>query len=540
MKPLNRPSNSPSSNWTIARRVTLGFAAVVTVIAILGITAAAKVRQIANASATITDDNIPSLKVIDVAAILSTQNRLIVYKHISSSDQADMAQLEAQFKENADKITVALDAYNKQVISEEDRAIANAITGARAPYVAKCQQIFALSRTDPNNQVTYKLAQTELEPLARKYADALDVAAKYERDVSEAAAVDIRSAVRTAQLSLLVGVATAMILAIVIAWTIVRSTNRVLTHLGSTLSEGANQVASAAAQVSAASQTLSQGASEQAASLEETSASLEEVSSMTKRNAEGAQQARDLATETRTAADSGVAQMREMRQAMAAIKHSSDDVGKIIRTIDEIAFQTNILALNAAVEAARAGEAGMGFAVVAEEVRNLAQRSSQAAKDTAAQIEDAIKKSDAGVAISANVASALDTILGKARQMDSLVGDIATASSEQSQGVSQVNDTVRQMDQVTQANAGSAEESAAAAEELNAQAAMMQQTVADLQRLVTGSAAPSAEKESRETRPSPASPKRSPRAVSQIQQHRRVPAAARANAEENFADIRLS
>jgi methyl-accepting chemotaxis protein len=233
---------------------------------------------------------------------------------------------------------------------------------------------------------------------------------------------------------------------------------------------------------------LAEGSSEQAASIEETSSSLEELSSMTKRNADNSQKANELSRQTRTAADKGVADMQEMNTAMAAIKASSDDIAKIIKTIDEIAFQTNILALNAAVEAARAGEAGMGFAVVADEVRNLAQRSAQAAKETAAKIEGAISKTGQGVTLSGKVAEALNDIVTKARQVDELAAEVAGASREQTEGITQINTAVGQMDKVTQSNAASAEESAAAAQELNAQAEIMKQSVAELLRLVGGQA----------------------------------------------------
>ena len=277
-----------------------------------------------------------------------------------------------------------------------------------------------------------------------------------------------------------------VVLGIVIAIIITRGLSKMLRRLALSLDEGSDQVANAAGQVSSSSQSLAEGSSEQAASSEETSASLEEMSSMTKRNSENAQKANDLAKQARQAADKGVGDMQAMSTAMEAIKVSSDDIAKIIKTIDEIAFQTNILALNAAVEAARAGEAGMGFAVVADEVRNLAQRSAQAAKETAAKIEGAIGKTGQGVEISSKVAQTLNEIVTKARQVDELVAEVASASREQTQGIAQINTAVGQMDKVTQGNAANAEESAAAAEELNAQAETMKQSVAELLRLVGG------------------------------------------------------
>jgi methyl-accepting chemotaxis protein len=268
---------------------------------------------------------------------------------------------------------------------------------------------------------------------------------------------------------------------------IITGLGRALKLMAASLDQGTDEIVAASCQVSASSLALAEGASEQAASLEETSASLEEISSMTRKNAANAQTAKELANAARVAADSGASDMQKMSLAMHEIKSSSDDISKIIKTIDEIAFQTNILALNAAVEAARAGEAGMGFAVVADEVRNLAQRSAQAARETAAKIETAIAKTSQGVQMSRKVSESLVEIVTHVRQADELVAQIASASKEQSEGIGQVNSAVTQLEKVVQSNAATAEESASAAEQLNAQAQSLQGILDKLQ-LLTGTA----------------------------------------------------
>ena len=259
-----------------------------------------------------------------------------------------------------------------------------------------------------------------------------------------------------------------------------------LMHISEELSEASTQVAAASTQVNSASHSLAEGASEQAAGLEETSASLEEMTSMTKQSASHAQQANMLANDAKSAADGGVRAMQEMSMAINDIRSSSDETAKIIKVIDEIAFQTNLLALNAAVEAARAGEAGKGFAVVAEEVRNLAKRSADAAKSTAELIEDSVKRALNGVDISEKVEAALNEITNNVSKTTELISEIATASGEQSQGISQINSAITQMDQVTQANAANAEESASASQELNSQADHMTHIVNELIMLVNG------------------------------------------------------
>jgi len=269
---------------------------------------------------------------------------------------------------------------------------------------------------------------------------------------------------------------------------IARDITFTLRSISDSLAQSSEQISGASAQVAMASQTLAKGSSEQAAALEEASAALEELASMGKRNSESAMESRTVAADTRASADLGAGDMQQMRGAMDAIQKSSDEIAKIVRTIDEIAFQTNILALNAAVEAARAGSAGAGFAVVAEEVRALAQRSAEAAKETATRIQDSVQRSQHAVVINSKVAETLGKVVEGARRMDTLVGEIAAATKDQSQGVAALNTSVTEMDRVTQQNASSAEETAAATEEMNQQAEAMHSAMIQLGTLIGGRA----------------------------------------------------
>jgi methyl-accepting chemotaxis protein len=250
------------------------------------------------------------------------------------------------------------------------------------------------------------------------------------------------------------------------------------------LSGGARQVVSTSGQISTASQTLSRGASEQAASLEESSASMEEMAATTRTNAENSAKAAAMMAETDDCVQGAHHALDEMVASMAGIKESSAKVAKIIRAIDEIAFQTNILALNAAVEAARAGEAGKGFAVVAEEVRSLAQRSAQAARDTAALIEESIGKSHSGEQKVQIVTGTMGTIATRTAAARKFVDAVSDATRQQADGIVQVSEAIAEMERVTQRTAATAEESAAASEDLNSQAERSMQVAARLMRMV--------------------------------------------------------
>jgi methyl-accepting chemotaxis protein len=253
------------------------------------------------------------------------------------------------------------------------------------------------------------------------------------------------------------------------------------------LAEGAEQVTAASSEVSSSSQALAEGSSEQASSLEETSSSLEEMSSMTKQNAENANQAKAMMTQTRQIVEKVDSHMNQMAGAIAEITKTSEETGKIIKTIDEIAFQTNLLALNAAVEAARAGEAGAGFAVVANEVRNLALRAAEAARNTNGLIDNTIKAVKQGNELTSATREAFRENVEVAGKVAQLIDEIASASQEQAQGISQINRAVSEMDKVTQQTAANAEESASASEELTAQAEQMKASINDLANVIGGS-----------------------------------------------------
>ena len=283
-----------------------------------------------------------------------------------------------------------------------------------------------------------------------------------------------------------IGVVIFAIMAAVVAFFVARGIALPIGRIAHDLNDASDQVATASSQVASASQSLAEGASEQASAIEETSASLEEMSSMTKQNADNAAQAKALMAEAGQIVGKVDDQMNKMVTAIQDVTKSSEETGKIIKTIDEIAFQTNLLALNAAVEAARAGEAGAGFAVVADEVRNLALRAAEAAKNTSGLIENTIVTVKNSRDLTQRTQEAFKENVEISGKVGQLVDEIAAASQEQAQGIGQIGKAIVEMDKVVQQSAASAEESASAAEEMNAQAEQMKDYVNKLSLIVDG------------------------------------------------------
>ena len=468
-----------------------GFSIVAAITLIVGLIGFWGVAQTDNALTDLDENSLPSVAALQTineaqTAVDAAQSMLLVPEVFSSS--ADRARENKEIADAFGRVDKAWKIYAPLPQSKEEAAIWKAFVPAWEAWkkdsqrfddlIKAGQRAEALSLAMGKMRVSFDLAEKHIDELVQ-------INIKNGRESGDRAMAQADVARILVVAGMLIGFIAALLLGIFLSRSITKPINRVVAGL----TDGADQVASAASQVSSASQSLAEGSSEQAASLEETSSSMEEMSSMTKQNADNAGQAKAMMVDAKNIVEKVSGHMDEMSMAIVEITKSSEETSKIIKTIDEIAFQTNLLALNAAVEAARAGEAGAGFAVVADEVRNLAMRAAEAAKSTNTLIENTIKAVKNGNELTQKTQEAFKeniTISGKISQ---LIDEIATASTEQAHGISEVGTAINEMNGVTQQTAANAEESASASEELNAQAEQMKIYVAELSAVVGGSSA---------------------------------------------------
>jgi methyl-accepting chemotaxis protein len=395
----------------------------------------------------------------------------------------DSAQQAArQFEQFADETVQVAAKLDSADASPAEREAAKGVRAAVEAWKPLAQRIIALSAKGSFGDDLTATTMRSLE-FANALDQATDVLVKAQTDSFARSAANSQAVSRRGRLVALPLIALALAACLAGLW-VMRSATRVMRGVAESILESADQVRSAAGQVSSASQSLAQATSEQAASLQQTSASSEEVHAMARKNSQSTESAAKLVAHSSQQFNQANQSLGQMVDAIRAIGESANRMSKIIKVIDEIAFQTNILALNAAVEAARAGEAGMGFAVVADEVRNLAQRSAQAAHETSALIQESISRSNDGSSKVEHVAQTIQSIAAEASEVRTLVDNAREGSSTQVRDIEQMSKAIAQLDQTTQTNAATAEQSASAAEELNAQSEAMRAAIGTLNQLL--------------------------------------------------------
>jgi len=474
-----------STRFTIGLRVGLVCSTLVLFTTILGTSSLYSSSQVDASVRVLVDQTVPGLVAIASAegAFQSLQRH--VWQYLSTEDAAIRANAVREIDFARAEVTRNLNEYEKYIVSTENRRVFDRLRPAYEKTVAGWEGSRALIAEGKAAEAIPRFIR-EVEPVV----DAVD--ADFENlvelnhtygDQAAARSVESVAQAKTWAGSLLV---IALLTGCVLAFLTTRGINRALSRAIHELSEGAEQVASAACQVSSSAQSLAEGTSRQAEALEETSASSQEIGALAARNSEHSRMAAELVAETQGKIGRTAQSFEQTVVAMTDLHGQSGQIAKIIKTIDEIAFQTNILALNAAVEAARAGQAGMGFAVVADEVRSLAQRCAQAAKDTSILIAASIDKSNQSKTRVDTVALEFQAVAGGAGQVRSLVDEVHKGSEEQARSTAQISSAVAGMEQLTQQSAAAAEESAAVAEQLNAQSCQLREIVAQLSLLVTG------------------------------------------------------
>ncbi|HEY4360122.1 MAG TPA: methyl-accepting chemotaxis protein [Bryobacteraceae bacterium] len=470
---------------TIEKKLMATFGGLALLLGVLSYNSIAVLHRMNSLIVVSTTKTSPKLELFGIvntakSEMLTAQRGVVLYNAIG--DLARVEPAKKQFHDSEQKMKTALEKVQPLIISDEGKQLWSSINKSlqtldpgfegvvRLSQEGKAKEAVAFGVT--NTVPIYNQISTSVERLNSLTHDLM------EKDQSSGAAEYSFSSTITWILAALAAALGGF------ALVTIHAINRSLRHQASAMAACSEQVASAAEQISSCSVSLSQGATEQAASLEETSACSQEISSVAQKNHQDSLAAAESMRHTAELIAEANKDLKTTTQSIEEMSSTSEKMAQIIRTIDEIAFQTNILALNAAIEAARAGEVGLSFAVVADEVRNLAQRSSQAAQDTAALITESISRSNDGKKKLGCVASVVQAVTESAGQVKELLDGVTRGSDEQAIGLQQISKALAQLEQVTQQTASGAEQSAAAGEQLTAQASGMRDSVTELRAMV--------------------------------------------------------
>ncbi len=469
----------------IGKKLAIAGAFLMGLTAILGIVTLAGLQSYDAIVHALADDSLAGVASCSLAESALYEMKADMWRHVASVDAADMVHQEQEIERLRSQIAQTLDQVRAAIFEQEERDINDRIDPALRSFYASWADVRQLSR-DKKNAEAYALFLSDLEPKLRAAEEAVKAETEYNRRngaINAEKAVTTAARVRDTTLAVL---GFSILGGGGIFFWIVKSLNLTLRKAVQELTQGATQLATASSQVASSSQVLSQSSQEQAAALEQTSASMNEINAAAKNNTESSGKAANLVIQTQQRFGDTNQSLNEAVSAMVEIDASSSKISKIMKVIDEIAFQTNVLSINAAVEAARAGEAGKGFAVVADAVRNLAHRSAEAASETASLVSECIEKSSNGKRKVEQVSTAIHAITADAGKVKNIVEEMNGKSQKQAEGIAQISKVVGEMGRTTQSVAAGAEEGAAASQALLAQARVVRHVAARLGSLVGG------------------------------------------------------
>jgi len=474
------------NGWTIGRRISVGITSITLIAVAMGILAVVELREIHTQCALVSNQSLPAIfsagELTEKVYTLGAQNDDLLLKLLMCSDAGLKKGFQSQLSANQSSLENEIEAFGKALPDAESQRLLEPVRSGAQQYISLVKRI--MKTADGDNAMDGMQLKQEALPTAFKPLDtAVHAEMSHFRSAGDLAAQKIEAAASAGNRIILICMAAFAIAAPMAAVIALGATPR-LKRVARTLADTTRTVSGASNQLAGLGRTLVSGAAQQVTGLQQTSASLESITTMTRNNVGSAQQASSLVNEIKVAAGDMISSMSGMRAAIGKIESSARETSNIIRTIDQIAFQTNLLALNAAVEAARAGDAGKSFAVVAEEVRNLAKRSLEAARSTETLIQANLENAKSGVEMSLEVDGRVKRIQASVIKASEMISEISIASQEQSNGIEQIREAVHSMDEVTRSAPESAQATAASAESLSEQASSLQDVIGELQMLV--------------------------------------------------------